>query len=79
MLNFFSLIIVLLHKKSFDYFLFYLFFVDLKNADAIKGKIAIIERGDCTFIDKARKAEAAGALAVVVLDNIPDTSIGNKF
>jgi hypothetical protein len=26
----------------------------------VQGKIAIIERGDCTFVDKARKAQTAG-------------------
>lgn len=33
----------------------------------------IIERGDCTFVDKARKAQAAGAAAVIVTDNVPES------
>lgn len=41
-----------------------------ENSDEIKGKIAIIERGDCTFVDKARKAQIAGAVAVIVTDNV---------
>jgi hypothetical protein len=35
-------------------------FADLENKDDVQGKIAIIERGDCTFVDKARKAQTAG-------------------
>lgn len=44
----------------------------------LKNKIAIVERGDCTFIDKARRAQKAGAKAVIVIDNVPDTSIHNQ-
>lgn len=40
------------------------------NADAalpdLTGKIAFISRGVCTFVEKARKAQAAGAAAVVI-------------
>jgi len=51
---------------------------DLQNKDEVSGKIAIIERGDCTFVDKARRAMNAGASAVIVVDNVPDTSIHNS-
>lgn len=34
----------------------------------------VVERGDCTFVDKARKAQAAGAIAVIVIDNVPGSS-----
>lgn len=30
----------------------------------------IVERGECTFVDKARKAQAAKAVAVIVIDNV---------
>ena len=32
----------------------------LKQSNQVKGKIAIVERGDCTFVEKARKAQNAG-------------------
>ena len=35
------------------------------------GKIALIERGDCSFFDKALRAYYAGAAAVVVHNNLP--------
>jgi ER degradation enhancer, mannosidase alpha-like 3 len=51
---------------------------DLQNASDLKDKIAIIERGECTFVDKARRAMVAGAKAVIIFDNVPDTSITNQ-
>ena len=38
----------------------------LLNPSSIKGKIALIERGDCNFSDKIRNAQDAGAIAVVI-------------
>lgn len=38
------------------------------SADA-KGKIALISRGDLTYYEKARNAEAAGATAVIIYNN----------
>lgn len=52
--------------------------VDVKNGDDLTDKIAIIERGECTFVDKARRAMKAGAKAVIIFDNVPDTSINNQ-
>jgi ER degradation enhancer, mannosidase alpha-like 3 len=52
--------------------------VELLNPDDLKDKIAIIERGECTFVDKARRAMSAGAKAVIIFDNVPDTSIVNQ-
>ncbi|XP_069942665.1 ER degradation-enhancing alpha-mannosidase-like protein 3 isoform X1 [Cherax quadricarinatus] len=46
----------------------------LGNEDEIHGKIVIIERGDCMFIEKARRLEALGAIGGIVLDNTPETS-----
>lgn len=51
---------------------------DVQNKDELSGKIAIIERGECTFVDKARRAMKAGAKAVIIFDNVPDTSINNQ-
>lgn len=36
---------------------------------AFNGSLALIERGTCTFYDKAQRARAAGASGVVVFDN----------
>ncbi|XP_031572987.1 ER degradation-enhancing alpha-mannosidase-like protein 3 [Actinia tenebrosa] len=41
----------------------------LKNEESVKHRIAIMERGDCMFIDKVRMAEKAGAVAVIIIDN----------
>jgi hypothetical protein len=41
------------------------------NAEAVKGNIVVVDRGACTFADKARHAQAAGAVAVVVANNQP--------
>lgn len=45
------------------------------NADAIKGNIALVDRGTCTFVTKAQNAQSAGAIALVVADNRRDTCI----
>lgn len=45
-----------------------------ENNKMFKNKIAIVERGDCTFVDKARRAQLNQALAVIVTDNVPDSS-----
>jgi hypothetical protein len=42
----------------------------LSNAGALAGNIALVDRGTCTFLAKARNAQAAGAIAVVVVDNV---------
>lgn len=42
--------------------------------EQIKNRILVIERGDCTFVEKARTAQEAGAKAVIVTDNVPGTS-----
>jgi subtilisin family serine protease len=41
----------------------------LNNAKAIAGKVALIDRGTCNFVDKVKRAQQAGAVAVVVVDN----------
>ncbi|MBY0417302.1 MAG: S8 family serine peptidase, partial [Pararheinheimera sp.] len=38
-------------------------------ADTFKGKIAVISRGTCAFSDKANNAAAAGAVALIVIQN----------
>src|SRR5690554_2601416 len=41
----------------------------LTNAANVAGKIAIVMRGDCPFVDKIRNAENAGAIAVIVINH----------
>ncbi|HEX7829067.1 MAG TPA: PA domain-containing protein [Thermoanaerobaculia bacterium] len=43
------------------------------NAGAVAGKVAVVDRGTCTFVVKARNAQAAGAIGLVVIDNRRDT------
>lgn len=42
---------------------------DLTNPEKIAGNIALIDRGTCNFSDKILKAQAAGAIGVVVVNN----------
>jgi len=39
------------------------------NALAVNGKIALIDRGVCTFPEKAKNAQNAGAIGVIIVDN----------
>ena len=40
-------------------------------ANNVHGKVALIDRGACTFTQKVGNAEAAGAKAVIVANNVP--------
>lgn len=40
----------------------------LTNAQEMKGKVALIERGECSFLTKVMWVEAAGAVAAIVTD-----------
>jgi PA domain-containing protein/carboxypeptidase family protein/uncharacterized protein DUF4214 len=42
----------------------------LTNAAAVAGNIAIIDRGTCTFPIKVKNAQDAGAIAVIIADNV---------
>ncbi|XP_022658502.1 ER degradation-enhancing alpha-mannosidase-like protein 3 isoform X3 [Varroa destructor] len=44
------------------------------NCAAMTGRIALLERGDCMFIEKARHVQRCGAIGAIVLDTAPDTS-----
>ncbi|XP_068978638.1 PRADC1-like protein [Bombus flavifrons] len=39
-----------------------------RNAKELKGRIALVERGDCSFFAKSIMAEEAGAKAVIIAD-----------
>ena len=41
------------------------------NRLAVRGNIALVDRGTCDFVTKARNVQAAGALGMVVADNQP--------
>ena len=43
------------------------------NADAVRGNVAMIDRGNCTFVAKARNAQAAGAVGAIIVDNSRET------
>ena len=43
---------------------------------AVQGNIALVDRGTCTFVVKVKNAQDAGAIAVLVADNVADTPPG---
>jgi hypothetical protein len=45
----------------------------LTNASAVAGNIALVDRGTCLFVIKAKNCQNAGATAVLVADNVGDT------
>src|SRR5262249_32969385 len=42
-------------------------------ANNVNGKIALIDRGSCNFTVKVKNAQDAGAIGVIVVNNVPDT------
>ncbi len=42
----------------------------LTNASAVAGKIALVDRGSCAFTQKALNVQAAGAIGMVVANNV---------
>ncbi|GAB6875328.1 S8 family serine peptidase [Thermaerobacter litoralis] len=42
----------------------------LVNAAEVAGKIALVDRGSCTFTTKVRNAEQAGAIGVLIVNNV---------
>jgi len=43
------------------------------NAAAVNGKIALVDRGTCTFVIKVKNAQNAGAVGVLVVNNAAGT------
>jgi PA domain len=41
------------------------------QAASVRGKVAVVNRGGCAFTDKAKNAQAAGATAVIFINNSP--------
>ena len=48
----------------------------LTNPADLAGKIAVLDRGSCNFTDKIQNAQDAGAIAVVVCNNRPESEDG---
>lgn len=40
------------------------------NAGDLVGKIAVVSRGNCEFLDKVQNVESAGAVGVIIVDNV---------
>ncbi|AFU68932.1 secreted fungalysin-like metallopeptidase [Psychroflexus torquis ATCC 700755] len=47
----------------------------ITNPSELDQKIVIIRRGDCTFVSKILLAQEAGALAVIMVNNVPGAPI----
>ncbi|XP_076220988.1 ER degradation enhancer, mannosidase alpha-like 2 isoform X2 [Nomia melanderi] len=47
---------------------------ELLNVDKLAGKIVVMDRGNCMFIEKASRIQQAGAIAGIVLDNVVGSS-----
>jgi hypothetical protein len=43
------------------------------NASAINGHIALVDRGSCNFTVKAKNAQLAGAIGIVIADNVSNS------
>jgi len=50
----------------------------LQNGPSMLGKIVVIERGDCMFVEKARVIQSLGAVGGIVLDNAEGTSAASS-
>lgn len=47
-----------------------------ENPGALAGKIALIDRGGCAFVDKARNAQDAGAIGAIIVNNAGNSPPG---
>jgi hypothetical protein len=43
----------------------------IANRAAVRGAIAVVDRGECLFVEKVGNAQDAGAVGVVVINNVP--------
>lgn len=44
----------------------------IRNHEEVEGRIAFIDRGDCSFVSKVLRAEEAGAVGVIITDTDED-------
>jgi len=40
----------------------------IQNHEEVEGKVALMERGDCSFVSKVKRAQSAGALGAIITD-----------
>ncbi|XP_074526711.1 protease-associated domain-containing protein 1-like [Halichoeres trimaculatus] len=45
---------------------------DLGDREIIQGQVILVERGGCSFVQKAKNVEEAGGIAVLIADNASD-------
>ena len=50
--------------------------LDALNTLAVRGNIALVDRGVCNFVIKAKNVQDAGAIGMIVVDNAPGPVIG---
>lgn len=48
----------------------------ITNGPAINGKIAVVYRGTCQYSTKALNCQNAGAVAVIIINNVPGSPVG---
>lgn len=52
----------------------------ITNGGSLNGKIAVIRRGDCSFVSKCVKAQDEGAVAALIINNVAgDILMGGDF
>ncbi|PSN33913.1 hypothetical protein C0J52_21503 [Blattella germanica] len=44
-----------------------------ENAEELKGSVALVERGECSFLSKTVKAEEVGASAIIIANQDPES------
>lgn len=47
----------------------------ISNGSAINGNVALIDRGNCSFVQKVLNAQNQGAIAAIICNNVPSTPI----
>ena len=45
------------------------------NGSSLSGNIALIDRGNCLFIEKVKNAQDEGAIGVIIVNNLPNSTI----
>ena len=50
----------------------------LQNGEAMVGRIVVVERGDCMFVEKARVVQSLGAVGGIVLDTTEGTAAATR-
>jgi hypothetical protein len=46
-----------------------------ENQDEVSGNIAVIDRGNCSFVEKVVSAQLSGAIAAIIINNIAGSEI----